>query len=443
MEAAMPTVGERAIARLGWKAKPTQAEAVSDLINALRGKNRIIVFTAPTGAGKSGMSLAAARWLKKSTVIAVPTIQLAEQWKKMLGVKHSLYGRQNYECRLGGTAADAPCIGGLPCLFRESCPYLMARQQCNKAVEYTTTHAFIAAAAVSHDPLLANRLIIIDECHQFLEVLEESLEPTGEDNALFALYPTLSEMKNAIADAARRNDRAAIAKLTRALKITLATSAGVVKNGKVDIKAFFGLLGQTLVMSATVPQELLAIADVVVAAGQMVPAKQRPIYVQPVGALRADNCTEYAHKIASVILTVAARHEGTGIVHTGNTRLAEAIYNELKRSLNGRVYLAAGRERTRIIEEVRGRADAIIVSPSMTMGVDFCHAKWQVVAKVPFPTKGDTSLDDAVTSFVQLYGRLVRSPEQTGVTYVLDANIRLIEEHLPDYVRQAMFWIKS
>jgi Rad3-related DNA helicase len=442
MEAAMPTVGDRAIARLGWKARPTQAEAVSKLINALRGKNRIIVFSAPTGAGKSGMSLAAARWLKKSTVIATPTIQLAEQWKKMLGVKHSLYGRQNYECRLGGTAADAPCIGGLPCLFRESCPYLVARQQCNKAIEYTTTHAFIVAAAVSYDPLLANRLIIIDECHQFLEVIGESLEPTGEDYALLTLYPRLSELKGAITEAARRNDRVAIAKLTRALKIMLAVTAGVLKDGKVDIRSFFGLLGQTLVMSATVPHELLAIADKAVVAGQMIPAKQRPIYIQPVGALRADNCTEYAPKIASVILTIATRHEGTGIVHTGNARLAEAIYNELKRSLDGRVYLAVGRERTKIIEEVRSRHDAIVVSPSMTMGVDFCHAKWQVVAKVPFPTKGETSLDDAVTNFIQLYGRLVRSPEQTGVTYVLDANIRLLEERLPDYVRQAMFWIK-
>jgi Rad3-related DNA helicase len=443
MEAAMQTVGERAIARLGWKARPTQAEAVNDLINALRGKNRVVVFTAPTGAGKSGMSLAAARWLKKSTVIATPTIQLAEQWKKMLGVKYSVYGRQNYECRLGGTAADAPCIGGLPCLFKESCPYLVARQQCNKAVEFTTTHAFIAAAAVSHDPLLANRLIIIDECHQFLEVLEESLEPTGEDNALFALYPTPSEMKNAIADAARRNDRVAIAKLTRALKIALAATAGVLKDGKVDVKAFLSLLGRTLIMSATVPHELLAIADEAVVAGQMVPVKQRPIYVQPVGALRSDNCTEYAPKIADVIMVIAARHDGAGIIHTGNTRLAEAIYSHLKRSLNGRVYLAVGRERTKIIEEVRNKPDAVIVSPSMTMGVDFCNARWQVVAKVPFPAKGETSLDDAVTNFVQLYGRLVRSPEQTGVTYVLDANIRLIEEHLPDYVRQAMFWIKS
>jgi len=436
------TIGERAIAKLGWRPRPGQAEAVSDLINALKKTRGIIVLSAPTGAGKSGMSLAAARYLSLATVIAVPTIQLAEQWKKMLGVKHSVYGRQNYPCNLGGTAADAPCIGGIPCLFKQSCAYLRARQECSKSVEYVTTHAFLLAASLTHDPIIQNRLVIIDESHLWEKTVEESLMPSDQERAALLLYPTSGQIKSAIKQSAEANDRTKIMVLARALKIALASEQGILKEGVVDHKALLRQYHRVLLMSATVPDWQLALAGRTVRAGMEIPPRQRPIIVQPVGALTGDNCTSYAEAIAVAVEKISQRHNGTGIVHTGNTRLAEAVAIALKRRMDGRVVTAFGKGRTEAIEMARFGKDKIIVSPSMIMGVDFASAKWQVVAKVPFPKKGDGSLEDAVTSFVQAYGRLVRSPEAVGVTYVLDANFRLLEEHLPEYVRQAVFWMK-
>jgi len=436
------TIGERAIAKLGWRPRPGQAEAVSELINAMKNRKGIIAFSAPTGAGKSGMSLAATRCLNLTTVIAVPTIQLAEQWKKMLGVKQSIYGRQNYPCELGGTAADAPCIGGIPCLFKQSCAYLKARYECSKSVEFVTTHAFLLAATIAYDPIIQNRLVIIDESHLWEKTVEDALTPTDQERSLLLLYPTSGQIKSAIKEAAETNDRVRIQTLAKILKIALAGERGILKNGTIDHGALLRLYPKVLLMSATVPDWQLALAGRTVRMGVEIPAKQRPIFVQPVGALTGDNCLSYADHIAAAVEKISRRHGGVGIVHTGNTRLAEAVATALKKRLNGRVVAAFGKGRTEAIETARLGGDKIIVSPSMTMGVDFAAAKWQVVAKVPFPKKGDGSLEDAVTNFVQAYGRLVRSPEATGVTYVLDANFRLLEEHLPEYVRQAVFWMK-
>ena len=436
------TVGERAIAKLGWRPRPGQAEAVSELIDAMKNRKGVIAFSAPTGAGKSGMSLAAARCLNFATVIAVPTIQLAEQWKKMLGVRQSIYGRQNYPCELGGTAADAPCIGGIPCLFKQSCAYLKARHECSKSIEFVTTHAFLLAATLAHDPIVQGRLTIIDESHLWEKTVEDALTPTDQERSLLLLYPTSGQIKSAIKEAAEANDRVRIQTLAKILKIALASERGILKNGTIDHGALLRLYPKVLLMSATVPDWQLALAGRTVRMGMEIPAKQRPIFVQPVGALTGDNCVAYAEAIATAIERISERHRGTGIVHTGNTRLAEAVANELRKRLDGRVITAFGKGRTEAIETARLGGDKIIVSPSMTMGVDFAAAKWQVVAKVPFPKKGNGSLEDAVTNFVQAYGRLVRSPEATGVTYVLDANFRLLEEHLPEHVRQAVFWMK-
>ena len=86
----------------------------------------------------------------------------------------------------------------------------------------------------------------------------------------------------------------------------------------------------------------------------------------------------------------------------------------------------------------------VMISPSMTEGYDFAGklAEWQVIAKIPFPNLGDKhtwarkTADDSwylmetIKTIVQACGRIVRSENDRGVTYILDSDInRLLDEY--------------
>jgi ATP-dependent DNA helicase DinG len=76
----------------------------------------------------------------------------------------------------------------------------------------------------------------------------------------------------------------------------------------------------------------------------------------------------------------------------------------------------------------------VMVTPSMRLGVDLKDelARWQIIAKVPYPYLGDpqvkkrTEIDSGwyeyqtITSIIQTYGRVCRSETDYGETYILD-----------------------
>ena len=83
----------------------------------------------------------------------------------------------------------------------------------------------------------------------------------------------------------------------------------------------------------------------------------------------------------------------------------------------------------------------------MTEGFDFAYdlARWQVIAKVPFPYLGDRQVAakkdinqdwydlQAVMSIIQACGRIVRSDTDHGVTYVLDGDFMPLFEKNSDF----------
>ena len=145
-----------------------------------------------------------------------------------------------------------------------------------------------------------------------------------------------------------------------------------------------------------------------------------------------------------------AEHEGLrGIVHTVNSNLA----TDLVRMLSGFPFNRAGlfSHRTEDRAEVFAAfhiasPPAVLVSPSVDVGEDFAddQARWQAIAKVPYPPRGDQWVkakqamdpnwydEQAVRGLVQAAGRIARGPEDWGTTYILDEQFEKLYERRRD-----------
>jgi Rad3-related DNA helicase len=100
----------------------------------------------------------------------------------------------------------------------------------------------------------------------------------------------------------------------------------------------------------------------------------------------------------------------------------------------------------------------VMVTPSMRLGVDLKDelARWQIIAKVPYPYLGDpqvkkrTEIDSgwysfqAVSSLIQTYGRVCRSETDFGETFILDSKfIDLFNQNIsyfPKWFKEAVRW---
>jgi Rad3-related DNA helicase len=93
-------------------------------------------------------------------------------------------------------------------------------------------------------------------------------------------------------------------------------------------------------------------------------------------------------------------------------------------------------DKKRLMREHGQRSNSVIVSPSMHVGVDLKDdlSRFQIVAKLPFPSLGLTSVKKqseldprwyaykTALTLVQATGRSVRSETDSAVTYVLDVD---------------------
>ena len=103
----------------------------------------------------------------------------------------------------------------------------------------------------------------------------------------------------------------------------------------------------------------------------------------------------------------------------------------------------------------------VIISPSMTEGFDFAEdlARWQIIAKVPFPYLGDRQVAakkeisaewydlQAVMAIIQACGRIVRSDSDVGQTYILDSDFlglfERCENMFPKWWKDATVWPRN
>ncbi len=458
--------------------------------------NKIVIVEAPTGIGKSAIALALHALLADNapTHILTGTKQLQEQYREIdapaLDMR-TVTGRNNWPCAINPqeTAATAICTVGGKCELQRTpdCAYYRQRDLAATAPLSVWNYAYWLYQLNYTFVFPKPGLLICDEAHDlegqlrsfakvtfsrrqigrlglalpFLDNVEGWLEWCEENYpAIQALKPhkvsdpsdtdakswnaALNGVKQAVSAFTKedpdnwimRNERWGWEaspvwvhgfykrNLDQHAKKVVMFSATVL-----DAEQFCYQLGIDSAACVTVPSPF--------------PVEARPFYYAPVGKVKRDN-PEVVEKLCTAITHLARKHTNErGLIHTTSYKLAKAIAQGLPPDVSSRLLEHTSATRMDALSTYRQTQGAILLSPSMSTGIDLPYdlCRWQVITKLPFPDLGDEQTkrrmkigpDGEPTkrgqhwynwatacALVQAYGRGCRAEDDYAATYLLD-----------------------
>jgi Rad3-related DNA helicase len=178
------------------------------------------------------------------------------------------------------------------------------------------------------------------------------------------------------------------------------------------------------------------------------PIENRLIHMTTVGSM-GRKCLEATmpHLLAMCQTILESHPTEKGLVHCHSYALGQRIYDYLRRAPGGHRVLYATKAAERAILYNRHRTTkepTVMLSPSIAEGFSFDDdlARFQIIAKIPWPYLGDRQvaakmkLDrdwytlQTVGTILQTCGRIVRSATDHGTTYITDSDfIRLYSDN--------------
>jgi len=194
------------------------------------------------------------------------------------------------------------------------------------------------------------------------------------------------------------------------------------------------------------------------------PVENRQIFLTTIGSMSRRNRDDTMPAFLRFTAKIMETHYDTkGIIHCNSYELGKAIYDAFRGTEHGARLLFPQSSDERDPTFARHKvtpAPTVIISPSMTEGFDFAEdlARWQIIAKVPYPYLGDRQVAakkdinadwydlQAVMSIIQACGRIVRSDTDIGQTYILDSDFLQLYERqshmFPRWWTDALVWPK-
>jgi ATP-dependent DNA helicase DinG len=161
--------------------------------------------------------------------------------------------------------------------------------------------------------------------------------------------------------------------------------------------------------------------------------------------------------VARVRAILEKHPDEKGIIHSHTYKIAERIYNDLYPKYGHRLlFPKTAKEQKDILEQHARSTNTVLISPSMTQGVDLKGdlCRFSVMAKVPWlPTndpvvKARMEMDPAWYTFkttqtcVQAPGRGVRSETDFAETYLIDPGFQrffnMAKQHLPEWFKASI-----
>ena len=161
------------------------------------------------------------------------------------------------------------------------------------------------------------------------------------------------------------------------------------------------------------------------------------------------------HFIKKVKQLLERHHNHRGIIHCHSFELSNVLRNDVADPRFLFQDQFKGDKKAMMAAHAR-KPNSVIVAPAMAEGFDFKDglARFQIIAKVPWPSLGDKIIkeraarDDAyygwltALKLVQSYGRVVRSKDDWGYTYIVDSGFGFFfSKHgrmIPGWVKESI-----
>jgi ATP-dependent DNA helicase DinG len=185
------------------------------------------------------------------------------------------------------------------------------------------------------------------------------------------------------------------------------------------------------------------------------PLKNRPIFYMPLGKMSYKQKEETFKNYIPYIKKLLDKYKGKkGIIHTNSFELAKWIENSIKDSRL--VFHDSSNKDEMLRLHKESEEPTVIVSPSMDTGVSFDNddARFQIIAKVPYPSLGsqknklrqsnnpDWYSWKTVAGLIQMTGRPVRSNMDYADTIIIDGGFGDVMKHsshfIPDWIQEAI-----
>lgn len=184
----------------------------------------------------------------------------------------------------------------------------------------------------------------------------------------------------------------------------------------------------------------------------------RPVHLLGVGSMSRARQEVTLPAVLRMVRKIIEAHPDTrGIIHTHSYKLADSVAESLTEFEHRLVYPKNADQREEALKTHAQLPAGILISPSVGEGFDFRGdlARWQILCKVPYPSLGNKHTAamaernplwykaETVKHFLQICGRITRSVDDFGETFVLDSDItqvlRETSSYLPTWFREGVF----
>lgn len=188
------------------------------------------------------------------------------------------------------------------------------------------------------------------------------------------------------------------------------------------------------------------------------PIQNRPIQALNIGEISYRTTGSLLPLIASNIDAIMDNHsDEKGLIHTTNYSTVDFLMKNLSEDNKSRLLVTGGGvPQSEVLKKHTEGQNTVLLSPSLYQGLDLIDdlARFQVVIKIPYPDISDKRTElkmkrsfrwyqwQTALRLVQSYGRIVRSSEDHGVTYILDSKLKKFvgNKMIPEWFKEAIIW---
>lgn len=450
--------------------RDVQKNALLELEKRIDDAN-ILVVNLPVASGKSAIAMTIAHWRKKCSIIT-PTKLLVEQYKNEYNYIHVLRAKSDYWCdtfkcplnkRPKVKKLGATCKAALGC---SGCKSYLSDLRKARVMPYLLSNYYIYLAhALYRDTL------VIDEAHNLIDVLKQmSAKKLWSFKHKFPHnLRTRDDVKywiNNLDDYMFQNAdlkflRDEINSYRPRFLITVGEemyhgeSYRCIKMLPLDISdappvMWPSQVKKIILLSATISRkdiEQLGLAGKKVQyiqADSPIQAERRPvIFPRENKSMAFRSQDENLKHLVNFIEETAMQNEGKGLIHA-----TYSLANKLKNvnwspEIKDRLIFHNRTNKAQMYNEFRAAEEGkILVASGMYEGIDLPYdaGRWQVLAKIPWPSLADPAIkflcdeDDewyqweCLKTVLQACGRICRTPDDYGVTYIFDSTFKRLYE---------------